>query len=187
VGTILLIVAGIFVLLLIVGSFKRIFPLEFPRFVRPLEAGTRDAYITLGALAATCFVLALWKTGKVTSFEIAGIKGEVQRIDQRVTSLAEQIEDLYKAKKREGFDASNWQQVRVIRTLPKGEGFELELTLREPPIPNSVQVFRGPLTIPPDNITSIEGNVVRFLTYGKTYDGNPIIVQYYATVRKPRQ
>jgi uncharacterized protein (UPF0335 family) len=148
VGTVLFIVAVVFVFFVVVGTFKSIFSLQFPQFVKPLEAGTRDAYLILGALAAACFVLALWKTGKLTSFEIAGIRGEVQRIDQRVTSLAEQIEDLYKAKKREMFDASNWQQVRVIRALPKHQGFELEVTLREAPIPNSVEVFRGPLTIP---------------------------------------
>lgn len=95
-GTILFIVAGISVLLVIVGTFKTIFSLEFPRFVRPLEAGTRDAYITLGAFAAACVVLALWKTDKLTSFEIAEIKGEVQRIDQKVMSLQEQVVDFGK-------------------------------------------------------------------------------------------
>jgi len=184
VGTILFVVAGIFALVVIVGSFKSVLSSGIPK---PFDSTTRDAYLTLGAIATALFALALWKTGKLTSFEIAGIKGEVQRIDQRVTTLSEQIEDLYKAKKRETFDASNWQQVRVKRVLPNREGFELELTLREAPIPNSVEVFRGVLTIPPDNITFIEGNVIRFLSYGKKYDGNPIIIQYYASLRRPKE
>lgn len=99
-GTILFIVAGMFVLLVIVGTFKSIFSLEFPGFVKPLDAGTRDAYLTLSAFAVACVVLALWKTDKLTSFEIAGIKGEVQRIDQKVASLQGQVVDLGKGELR---------------------------------------------------------------------------------------
>lgn len=180
-GWILFFAAGILVLPVFLGALKAIISLR-PLRLQPLGQNTRDAYFIVGMVAAGCFVLGLLKTGRLSSFEIAGIKGDLQRIDRMATTTAFQVEELFKAKRRETFDASNWQQLRVVRALPNQGSFELEVTLQQAPIPNSVEIFRGSLATPPDNITSVEGNMVRFLTYSKTYDANPIVVQYFARV-----
>ena len=92
----LLVIGATLLAIVLAAAFKTILALDFPRFIKPIQAGGRDAYFVIAAFGGGCIVLSLLSAGRLTSFEVAGIKGQVDRIDQKVVSLQEQVVDLGK-------------------------------------------------------------------------------------------
>jgi hypothetical protein len=96
---------------------------------------------------------------RVQSFEIAGVKATLTDVQQKVETLSDQMEELFKRKKIEIFDSHNWARVR--RVSGTDQRFRLEVTLELPPIPGSVEVYEGVLLMPEQKY-EVEGRVVRF-------------------------
>jgi len=69
------------------------------------------------------------------------------------------MEVFFKRKKIEVFDSHNWTRVR--RVSGPGPDVTLEVTLEQPPISGSVEVYAGPLMMPEQRY-ELDGRVLRF-------------------------
>jgi hypothetical protein len=178
---VLLVVTVVLLALVLIGGLKAVLTLEWPRFINPIDRDSRDGYIALGLLAALSLGLCLISSGVLSSasYEAAGVKVRLNWLQKKIASHDQQIEELFRARRYEVFDARNWDHIRTMRKLPHGEGFEVEVTLQQEPVKESLEIFRGVLPVPPNNITGVYGNKVTLLTSPATYSGLPLVVEYY--------
>jgi hypothetical protein len=154
-----LIVSGIILLVVIAGALRTVLQQRF-LFFRKFDKDTRDAYLVLAIGAMALLVLAYVDVHRIQSFEIGGLKTTLTDLKQQVTTLSDQVEEFYKDKRVEVFDKRNWNQVRRVGSHQDG-GMVLEVTLQQPPIPGSVEVFEGVLPMPEQDF-EINGRVLRF-------------------------
>jgi hypothetical protein len=135
----------------------------------------------LAVAAAGIFVWAHFGTRlQIRSIEIAGVKAEIGDLQQKVTTLSEQMELFFKSKKIEEFNRSNWDRVRAVE---KSDGkVVLEVTLQQEPIPNSIEVFEGVLPMPEQDYR-VKGRTVRFPANTDKPDIG-LTVKYYPRVAK---
>src|ERR1700687_3928383 len=132
-------------LIVIAGVLRSLFVRRWI-FLRTFYEAKED-YVGLAVVAAGLFVWAHFgSTLRITSIEVAGVKAELGNLQQKVASLSEQMELFFQRKKIEVFDKSNWNRVRVVEKARWH--LVLEVTLQEEPIPNSIEVFEGPLAMP---------------------------------------
>ncbi len=164
-------------LVVLVGALRTIFERSFP-FVRKLCDDTRQSYMVLVIAAASLLVWNYVDLRRVQSFEIAGVKATLTDVQQKVSTLSDQMEELFKHKKIEIFDSHNWTRVR--RVSAAGQAVKLEVTLELPPIPGSVEVYEGVLLMP-EQMYEVEGRVIRFpANTDKPVDG--LTIKYYPRV-----
>jgi hypothetical protein len=164
-------------LVVLVGALRTIFERNVP-FVRKFCDDTRQSYMVLVIAAVSLLVWNYVDLRRVQSFEIAGVKATLTDVQQKVSTLSEQMEELFKQKKIEVFDSHNWTRVR--RVSAAGQRLEVEVTLEVPPIPGSVEVYEGVLLMP-EQMYEVEGRIVRFpANTDKPVDG--LTIKYYPRV-----
>jgi hypothetical protein len=161
----------------LVAALRTIFERRFP-FIRKFDEETQRSYMVLAVAGAVLFVSRYVDLRRLQSFEIAGVKTTLSSIQQQVSTLSDQVEELFKRKKAETFDTHNWD--RVHRVNETGQGIELEVTLKQPPIPNSVEVYEGALLMP-DQKYHVEGRVVRFPANTDKPDPG-LTIEYYPRI-----
>lgn len=157
--TVTLYLSLLLLFLVLGGALRTIFERSFP-FVRKFCGDTRQSYLVLVIAAASLLVWNYVDLRRVQSFEIAGVKASLTNVQQKVDTLSDQIEELFKRKKIESFNSHNWARVR--RVSADGQGIKLEVTLELPPIPGSVEVYEGVLQMP-EQMYELEDRVIRFL------------------------
>jgi hypothetical protein len=142
----------------IVAALRSIFQRTWP-FLRKVDE-EKQAYVVLVVAAVGMFAWSHYsKKMHLTSVEFLGVKTQVDQLDEKVTSLSNEMEIFFGKKKIEVFDRRNWNRIRKVG---KSEGhFILEVTLEHEPIRNSVEVFAGVLPMPEQDY-SIKGSVLRF-------------------------
>jgi hypothetical protein len=146
-------------LLVILGALRTIFERKV-LFLRKFGEETQKSYMVLAVAGALLLAWSANVLGRLQSFEIVGlIKAQLNDVQQKVDTLSEQMEKVFKLKKIEIFDSHNWAKVHRVNAA--GQGIELEVTLERAPIPNSVQVYEGVLLMPEEKY-KVEGRVVRF-------------------------
>jgi hypothetical protein len=145
-------------LVVLTGALRTIFERKFP-FIRKLCEETRQSYMVLAIAAASLLVRNYVDLRRVQSFEIAGVKATLTEVQQKVGTLSDQVEELFKRKKIEVFDSHNWTRVR--RVSGTNQHFTLEVTLELPPIPGSVEVYEGVLLMPEQKY-EVDDRVIRF-------------------------
>jgi hypothetical protein len=158
----------------IAAALRSIFQRTWP-FLRRVDE-EKQGYTILIVVAVAMFAWSQYgKKMHLTSVEILGTKAEVNQLEEKVANLSNEMEIFFGKKKIEVFDRKNWSR---IRRVGKSEGhFILEVTLEHEPIPNSVEVFEGPLPMPEQDY-SVKGPVLRFPanTEGPT---EGITIKYY--------
>jgi hypothetical protein len=177
--TALEIAACIAALLVFMGICRTIFARQFP-FVAKLDESTRHAYALLGLAAV---ILLAWAKLDlhIESVEVAGVKASVGQLQKQVQTLSDQMEAFFKSKVIEVFAKSNWGRVRTVRKT--SDGVELEVTLKQEPIPGSVEVYEGVLLMP-ETRYHIDGKTVRFpANTSEPEDG--LTIKYYPRVTTP--
>ncbi len=90
------------------------------------------------------------------------------------------MEVFFKSKRIEIFDRKNWNQVR--RVSKSRTGVILEVTLKQEPIPGSVEVLEGVLLMPEQEYR-INGHNVQFPANTDTPEDG-ITIKYYPRVLK---
>jgi hypothetical protein len=145
-------------LVVLVGALRSIFERRFP-FIRKLSEETRQSYMVLVIAAASLLVWNYVDLRRVQSFEIAGVKATLTEVQQKVGTLSDQVEELFKRKKIEVFDSHNWARVRKMSGT--NQHYTLEVTLELSPIPGSVEVYEGVLLMPEQKY-EVDGRVIRF-------------------------
>jgi hypothetical protein len=145
-------------LVVLAGALRTIFERNFP-FIRKFCEETRQSYMVLVIAAASLLVWNFVDLRRVQSFEIAGVKATLTEVQQKVGTLSDQVEELFKRKKLEVFDSHNWARVR--RVSGTNQHYKLEVTLELPPIPGSVEVYEGVLLMPEQKY-EVDGRVIRF-------------------------
>ena len=145
-------------LVVLAGALRTIFERNFP-FVRKFCEETRQSYMVLVIAAASLLVWNYVDLRRVQSFEIAGVKATLTEVQQKVGTLSDQVEELFKRKKIEVFDSHNWARVR--RVSGTNQHYTLEVTMELPPIPGSVEVYEGVLLMPEQKY-EVDGRVIRF-------------------------
>ena len=167
--------------IVLVGALRAIFERSFP-YVRKFCDDTRQSYTVLVIAAVSLLFLNYVDLRRVQSFEIAEVKVKLTDVQQQVATLSDQIEELFKRKKIEVFDSHNWTRVRRVRGT--GQEIRLEVTLEQPPIPGSVEVFEGALPMPEQKY-EIEGRVLRFPANSDKPDIG-LTIKYYPRVAAPQ-
>jgi hypothetical protein len=169
---------------LIAATLKQILTGSFP-FVKPLGSETRDSYLFMVIAAALAIAWIALKSGTwdLTAFDIVGLKGEVVKVQKRVDTLAQQIEQLYGSQQVEVFDNKNWSRLHFKAV--KG-GYSIDIPLKQDPVPGSINVTRGALTVPSPYFT-VKGNHVSFVTYSNSFesDSDSIVVVYQPRPQLP--
>jgi hypothetical protein len=164
-------------LIVVVGALRTVFDRRFP-FVGKFCDTTRQSYIVLAIAAAALLAWNFVDLRRVQSFEIAGVKATLTDVQQKVGTLSEQMEELFKRKKIEVFDSHNWAQVRKVRG--SGRDVLLEVTLEQPPIVGSVEVYEGVLLMPEQEY-KVEGRVLQFpANTDKPVNG--LTIKYYPRI-----
>jgi hypothetical protein len=112
---------------------------------------------------------------------IAKLQGDLQTVQGQVTGW-------YQTMKLLTFDAHNWNQLRFTKLPKQSNGpddWRAEIPLANEPIPASLRIMRGALTVPPNDI-KIVGNIVSFTTYSSTQtdQDDTINVQYHPLPKK---
>ena len=98
-----------------------------------------------------------------------------------MSQLSKQLEELYAARKTEVFDTKNWHQLRFQKKQVGNEpAYTVEITLKDSPIPASLQVSRQSLVVPPELI-EVRAKTIKFVTYSDKWEGprDSIFVSYY--------
>jgi hypothetical protein len=149
-----------FLLVVLVGALRTVFEREFP-FIRKLSEETQRGYMVLVIAAGSLLFWNYVDLRRVQSFEIAGVKATLTDVQQKVGTLSDQVEELFKRKKIEVFDSHNWARVRKMSGT--NQHYTLEVTLESPPIPGSVEVYEGVLLMPEQKY-EVHGRVIRFPT-----------------------
>ena len=161
-------------IIVLVGALRAVFERGLP-FIRRLDETTRQAFIVLAVAAAGLLAWAFVNLQRIQSFKIAGIEVTLATLQRRVDTLSEQLEALFKRKRIEVFDSSNWDQVRTVRR--SGRGVILEVTLEQAPIPRSIEIYEGVLPMPEQEF-QVKGRVVQFpANTDKPLDG--LTIKYY--------
>jgi hypothetical protein len=144
--------------LVLVGALRTIFERTFP-FIRKFGEETRQSYVVIVIAAASLLAWNYIDFRRVQSFEIAGVKATLTEVQQKVGTLSDQVEELFKRKKIEVFDRHNWARVRKVSGT--FQNYTLEVTLESPPIPGSIEVFEGVLLMPEQRY-QVNGRVLQF-------------------------
>ncbi len=169
-------------LLLVVLSALRAVVERRLLFFRKWDDTTRQPYMALAVAAAGLLAWSLVDMRRIQSFEIAGVKATLTDLQERVQTLSDQLEEFYKRKKIETFNAKNSNRVRRVGTSRHG-GSILEVVLEQPPIPGSVEVFEGVLPMPEVDF-QLDGRTLRFPSnLPKVGDELPITIKYYPRLR----
>jgi hypothetical protein len=169
-----LFVSLILFLIVLVGALRAVFERRL-LFIRKFDDTTRQAFIVLAVVAAGLLAWALIDLQRIQSFEFAGVKANLTNLQQRVDTLSEQLEALFKRKKIEVFDRRDWDRVRTVRR--SGRGVILEVTLEEAPIPGSIEIYEGVLALPEQEF-QVNGRVVQFPA-NTDKPGIGVTVKYY--------
>jgi hypothetical protein len=145
-------------LIVTIGALRSVFERQWI-FLRTFNEA-KEAYVVLAVAATGLFIWAHFGSKlHITSIEVAGVKAELGNLQQKVATLSDQMELFFQRKKIEVFDKSNWNRVRVVEKARWH--LVLEVTLQEEPIPNSVEVFEGPLPMPEQDY-QLNGRILRF-------------------------
>lgn len=129
-------------------------------FLRKVDEA-KEAYAILIVLAVGMFAWSQYgKRMHLTSVEFLGTKAEINQLQEKVRTLSDEMEIFFSKKKIEVFDRKNWNRIRRVRKSADGSWI-LEVTLEQEPIPNSVEVFEGPLPMPEQDYT-LKGPILRF-------------------------
>ena len=193
-----LILAGFLLICLLIGTLRALFDKRAP-FIRPLEDGTRSAFIVLGAAALLLLAINLVDLHRVQSIELAGgkvtlaqvnqkvegVTQTVQGVTQRVETLASEIETFYESERMEIFDKRNWNRIRVHQKKPD-HSFILEVTLNEVPIPKSILVMEGVLPMP-RQLYEVAGRRLRFPANSDQPFYEVITITYHVRASPPLQ
>jgi hypothetical protein len=167
--------------LIALGALRSIFEKK-PPFIRKWAEDTRHAYLALALAAAGLFGWAIFgekfKDLRLESVEIAGMKATVGQLEKRVDTLSDQMKAFFARKVMEVFDAKNWNRVRLVQKSESG--VVLEVTLKQKPIPGSVEVFEGPLPMPEQRY-KLNGQVLQFpANTDKPTEG--LTIKYYPEI-----
>jgi hypothetical protein len=171
--------------LIAIGALRTVFDTKAP-FLKRWEDGTRQAYLALTIAAASLFAWALlgerFKDLRIESVDIAGIKATVGTLEKRVDSLSDQMKAFFASKIVEIFDEKNWSQVRTVKrgTDPR---FILEVTLKQKPLPGSIEVFEGVLQMP-EQMYRLNGRTLQFPANTNIPDEG-ITIKYYPDLTLP--
>jgi len=157
---------ALFVLVL-AGVIRAVFEPHRP-FIRAFDEKTKYAYfaIIFGAFACALFAWAPRHNLRIDAVEVAGMKISLQTLETKVNALtgqvdtlSEQLKAFFKYRTEEDFDSRNWNRVRTVSKL-KNHGFVLEVTVKEEPIPGSVEVDEGAIVLTHD--PKIDGKKIQF-------------------------
>jgi len=179
--TMLVLLSLILLLIVFLGALRSAFQVKRPFLHTFSEAG--QAYIVLTALAGG--LLAWGHFGnrlQIRAVEVPGFKAEIEGLQQKVTTLSEQMEVFFNSKKVEVFNRNNWNRVRTVENSKRQ--IALEVTLEQEPIPNSVEVFEGVLLMPEQNY-QVSGKVIRFPA-NTDKPGNGLTIKYYPRIATAR-
>lgn len=135
-------------------------------------------------------------TGLKTEYQsIESTLHDYQLVNQRISKLQSDLQTIqgqvagwYQTMKLQTFDAHNWNILRFTK-LPKQpngpEYWNVEIPLDHEPIPASLRILRGALTVPPTDI-KVAGNKVSFATYAdkQTDQTDVITVQYHPLTKQ---
>ena len=103
----------------------------------------------------------------------------VSNLEKKVDTFSAQMKVFYAGRITEEFNKKNWNQVRTIRT-GKEPRFMLEVTLKEKPIPNSIDVAEGVLHMPEQDYR-LAGKTLQFPA--NTNKPNPgLTIRYYPDI-----
>lgn len=164
--------------LIIAGALRSVFQWHWWFFRKTDEA--KQAYAVLAVAAAAMFTWAYFgERLEVKSIEIAGFKAEVKTLQQQVQTFSEQMEAFLKGKKIEVFNKGNWSQ-KIRKVAKDRNGFTLEVTLEQEPIPNTVEVFQGVLMMPEQDY-HVRERIVRFPS-SEDRPLDEITIKYYPRV-----
>ncbi|HEY2912625.1 MAG TPA: hypothetical protein VGK21_04650 [Candidatus Angelobacter sp.] len=168
---------GLFAIIAL-GAIRTILEAKFP-FLRKWNDETRQAYLALTIAAAGLLAWAVLgeklKDLRVDSVEIAGVKASVGQLEKRVDTLSDQMKAFFARKVVETLNEKNWNRVRLIRKFESG--VILEVTLKQKPIPGSIEVFEGPLPMPEQQY-KLSGRVLQFpANTEKSTEG--LTIKYY--------
>jgi hypothetical protein len=155
------------------------------RTTRPFLERIDEAKQAYAILIATSIGMFIWSQYNhkmsLTSVEIFGTKAEFKQLQEKVATLSEEMEIFFGRKRIETFDRNNWSRIRKVGK--SGNHLILEVTLDYDPIPNSVEVFEGPLPMPEQEY-DIKGPVLQFpANSDKPTEG--ITVKYYPRPTPP--
>jgi hypothetical protein len=129
-------------------------------YIRKLDSETRQAYIFLAIGVAGLVAWSLLLSGRLQSFKAADFEARFNQVERKVETTSDLIEKFYQLKKVQSFDDQNWNNY-VKKVGISGSNVILEVTLEEPPIPGSIEIFEGPL--PMLNILKVNDRAVQFL------------------------
>lgn len=140
------------------GALRTVVDTKWP-FLRKWETEARAAYIALTIAGVALFAWAVLDL-RIQSVEIAGVKATVGELQKKVDTLADQMKAFFARKVIETFDEHNWNRVRKVRT--SGANVILEVTLKQDPLPGSIEVFEGPVPMP-EQYYHLAGRRLQFL------------------------
>ena|SRR6185437_4115830 len=158
------------------SALRTIFDPRFP-FVKKWENGARQAYLALTIAAVGLLAWAVFNGQlHIVSIEIGGVKATVGSLEKKVDTLSDQMKVFFSSKAIERFTARNWSQVRTVR---KGTDvpFILEVTLKQKPLPGSIDVYEGVLRMP-EFMYHISGRELQFPANGNT-PKDELTITYY--------
>ncbi len=164
----------IFLFMVLLAALRTIFERQRP-FFRKLDKDTRESYMWLVIVAVGLIAWAHVDFRRIQSFEIGGMKATLTEVQERVDTLSDQVEELFKRKKLETFGKQNWDRVRTVKK--SADGVVLEVTLEQEPIPGSIEVREGVLEMPEQDF-QLEGRVLRFPANSDKGD-NGLTIKYY--------
>ncbi len=167
-------VSLLLLLVVLAGALRTILERKFP-FIRKFGEDTKQSYMVLVIAAASLLAWNYVDFRRVQSFEIAGVRATLTEVKQKVETLSDQVEELFKRKKIEVFDRHNWTRVRKVSGT--NQHYTLEITLELPPIPGSVEVYEGVLLMPEQKY-EVNGRVIRFPANADD-PGLGLTVKYY--------
>lgn len=168
-------VAAVLLLVPISACIKTALDLPRPRRLVLVSPETSSAYAGLGATAVVFFALALLIDGRLMSFEVVGVKAEIQRLNDRLDSL----ESSFATQKKKVFDATNWSDLE-FEPKPRPGGYWAAFDLGEEPIEGSVFASRGSLYVSPDQV-EIEGTTIRLPVNPTDFSDMPLVVRYHGS------
>jgi hypothetical protein len=137
--------AAALILIVLFGALRAVLEAK-PLFIKPLNDTTRLAYLVLAAAAFAILAVAFIDLQRVETLEIGGVRTTLRMIENKVDTLADQVEEMFKRKRIEMFNAKNWGRLHTVRKTT--DGVILEVTLEQEPIVGSIEVYEGVLLMP---------------------------------------
>jgi hypothetical protein len=179
--TVAIVVSLTLVGIIALGALRTILEKK-PPFLRKWADDTRQAYIALTIAAAALLAWAVLgeklKDLRLESVDIAGVKANVGKLEKRVDTLSDQMKAFFARKVVETFNENNWNRVRMVRKSESG--VILEVTLKQRPIPGSLEVFEGPLPMPEQEY-KLSGRVIQFLA-NTDQPTNGLTIKYFPEI-----